>query len=152
MTRSHRELLVFAMGPYPESAAALLTKMSTPPNAAMVSSTRRFHSFSSDISAESEIHRRPVFSISARVWSSASRPRAAIAMSAPFSASVIAIARPIPLEPPVTIATLSLTEKLTFIRLDSPASDFVSHHVDCLLEVAEFSSQECTSYERQVLP
>src|SRR5262245_35103079 len=55
--------------------------------------------------------RRPVFESSARASSSASGLRAAIATSAPCSASPSAMERPMPRLPPVTMATLPASEK-----------------------------------------
>jgi len=47
-------------------------------------------------------------------FSSTSRPRAAIVISASFSANASAIARPILLEPPVTVATLFFEREINF--------------------------------------
>src|SRR5258705_9372173 len=87
--------------------------MSTPPNALTVRSTIRGHSSSFARSASTATQRRPTASISFLVFSSASTPRATIAISAPCSANARAIARPIPFDPPVMIATRSCSEKAT---------------------------------------
>src|SRR5262245_33773029 len=85
--------------------------MSRRPSWRTVSSTSRRSSSAWRTLVGTAIERRPVFRSSVRASSSASGLRAAIATSAPCSASPIAMERPMPRLPPVTMATLPAREK-----------------------------------------
>src|SRR5262245_55745577 len=69
---------------------------------------------------------------SSSVWSMASAPRARIATRAPSSANASAIARPIPLLPPVTTAALSFSPRSTddLPSWRDPPHDQLDHIVD----------------------
>ena len=90
---------------------ALLTRMSTRPSSATVSSATRMQSAGSETSAVIATQRRPSASTSALVCSSRSVRRAQMAMSAPTSASPTANAAPSPEEAPVMTATLPSSRK-----------------------------------------
>src|SRR5713101_7248075 len=97
-----------ARGPrtMPPGVEALFTSTSTRPNALTVASTRWATDSELIVSATIGMMRRPVscesaLAASSRAW----RCRAQIATSTPSDASSLAIARPMPLLPPVTIAT-----------------------------------------------
>src|SRR2546427_1453862 len=85
--------------------------MSTRPSCASVWSTSPRSSSIRRTLVGTAIARRPVANTAAVASASASGLRAAIATSAPCSASAIAIERPMPRLPPVTIATLPAREK-----------------------------------------
>src|SRR2546426_1699887 len=97
-----------ARGPrtMPPGVEALFTSTSTRPNALTVASTRWATDSELIVSATIGMMRRPVscesaLAASSRAW----RCRAQIATSTPSDASTWAIARPMPLLPPVTTAT-----------------------------------------------
>src|SRR5216683_5405295 len=97
-----------ARGPrtMPPGVEALFTSTSTRPKALTVASTRWATDSELIVSATIGMMRRPVscesaLAASSRAW----RCRAQIATSTPSDASTWAIARPMPLLPPVTIAT-----------------------------------------------
>ena len=85
---------------------ALFTRMSAGPNSAAARSTSANTASRSATSVATASARPPSRPI--RATSSSRRParRAATATTAPASASAMAVARPIPLDAPVTMATL----------------------------------------------
>ena len=91
-------------------APALLTRMSTGPSSRSAVATIASTSEETDTSVGMATDRRPSARISSATESISERVRAATATSAPDSARVEAIARPIPRPPPVTRATRPLSE------------------------------------------
>ena len=84
---------------------ALLTSTSTWPKRSIAASTTRSGSPGSRTSAATARQAAPLASISARALSSGSSRRPARTTHAPLRASSSAVARPIPVPPPVTSAT-----------------------------------------------
>src|SRR5580765_1702350 len=121
---------------------ALLTRMSTRPYAAIVSSTRCWQACGSVTSVATAIARRPSPSTMAAVSASLSARRAPRATSAPASARAWAKVTPSPLEAPVTTATLPSRRNRSSTAMSAPfervgESDH-AHGVEVLLgEVRE---------------
>src|SRR4051794_5354105 len=90
---------------------ALLTRMSTRPNSAMVASTSAVQSSGSETSVRTVIARRPASSTRLLACASRSSRRAASATSAPASARARAKSTPSPEDAPVTIATRPSSRK-----------------------------------------
>src|SRR5271157_3911576 len=88
---------------------ALLTRMSTPPNAATTAATPSMTAFSSVTSIATPSAWPPLARISAAVASAASLARSAIATLAPSPAKTSAMSLPMPLAAPVMMAVLSLS-------------------------------------------
>ena len=88
---------------------ALLTRMSSPPRPARVSSTTRCTGSVEPKSAEIDRNFRP--SASTAAWVSTGAERPAAAMSAPAAAKATAMPWPMPVLAPVTRATLPVRSK-----------------------------------------
>ncbi len=115
--RSKRRMSVSAM-PVSETALALFTTMSMPPKCAAVLSIAALTAASSRTSTASGSARPPAASISAAaVWMVPGNfgcgvsVFAAIATLAPSRAALMAIARPMPREAPVTNSVFCLSDK-----------------------------------------
>src|SRR5467141_2052930 len=97
--------------------------MSTRPSCDTVWSTSARSSSTRRTLVGTAIARRPVALTAEVASASASGLRAAIATSAPCSASAMAIERPMPRLPPVTIATLPVSEKSAIGIENLPVND-----------------------------
>src|ERR1035437_9881319 len=111
---------------------ALLTRMSSRPNALTASATSFAQSSARLTSACTAATLPPAARISSATLSSNSRPRAAITTLAPSAASRNQGALPMPCEPPVTIATLSFSSKsIGFLRCSKLRSFPIPAPADC---------------------
>jgi len=99
MGMSSRKLIV--------SMPALLHRMSMSPSAAVTAPKADFISASSPTSAEAAMARTPSLAVSSAAALAPAALRSTMPMSAPSAARAPTIARPIPLAPPVTSATLA---------------------------------------------
>ena len=112
----------------------LLTRMSMPPNASSVLSTRRFRSFGFVTSPRTASAPRR------SAWrASSSRRRANMATFAPSALSASAVARPIPADEPQTIA----------VRLLRPRS--IAQHEKCDAHDHDYRKRATPSPERGIL-
>ena len=94
------------VGPISPKVPALLNAMSSPPNRSVASATSDAASSSERTSPASATATPPAASISATTLASSASRRAASTTLAPSWANSLAVARPIPVLAPVTIATL----------------------------------------------
>src|SRR5690348_8067678 len=114
------------------SALTLATTMSRPPSSAAVSPTHCRTPASSETSTQRPVTMppRPVISSAARVTSAA--VRAQNATEAPSSASVSAMARPMPLVPPVTRARNPFSPRSTcYLLVTSGQSNYAERVTRC---------------------
>src|SRR5690349_22280708 len=114
------------------SALTLATTMSRPPSSATVSPTHCRTPASSETSTQRPVTKppRPVISSAARATSAAVRAQNATA--APSSASVSAMARPMPLVPPVTRARNPFSPRSTcYLLVTSGQSNYAERVTRC---------------------
>ena len=109
----HAASVICPMG-WASALAALLTTRSIPPYVATVPSTTRSRSPRSPVLAGMASACPPSAMIAAAVASQAAAFRLETTTFAPHEPSAMAIARPIPREPPVTMATLPSRSNLAF--------------------------------------
>src|SRR5262245_48136033 len=110
---------------------ALFTRMSTRPSSVTVRSTMRTTCSSSFTSVGTTRHRRPVSrSTALDVRSRSATVRAAMATSAPWAASTAAVAAPMPVPPPVTMATRPSSPNRSMLVLppDHATAFELAHH------------------------
>src|SRR5206468_4980638 len=101
---------------------ALFTRMSIRPSSAFARSTIARTSSALVTSQRMPSARTPNGESSAAVLAQRSASRAQSTTSAPISASAVAICRPSPLPPPVTMATLPLRSNSSLVCIRSPRS------------------------------
>src|SRR5205807_1119171 len=104
-----------------QARPALFTRMSMRPSSAFVRSTIARTSSGLVTSQRKPSARTPSAASSAAVCAQRSALRAQSTMSAPISASALAICRPSPLPPPVTMATFPPRSNSSLVRIGSPS-------------------------------
>src|SRR5437879_303620 len=104
-----------------QARPALFTRMSILPSSAFARSTIARTSSALVTSQRRPSARTPSAESSAAVWAQRSALRAQSTTSAPISASAVAICRPSPLPPPVTIATRPLRSNSSLVCIRSPS-------------------------------
>src|SRR3954452_7602704 len=121
---------------------AAVTRTSTPPSSLTAVATIASLSAGLDVSTLANAARRPIASISPTVFLPCSSRMSATSTSAPSSARRRQHARPIPLPPPVTIATLPsrpriggllgrhLAGELVHVEVVAPGGDLAVAHLE----------------------